>query len=237
MTRLSCTLSLLAVLVAPQAAAAAPLTVTTLPTVAVAEDPGVAKALASQGETTTQVEVAVTTVTPATTPPPAAPAPAITAPRPAPPPPPTPQELYEQERSSQIRDDRKSGRALLGSGLAVAGTAYLFTSLAGAVAIDRADDMVDDPITPEDEGRQGRQRRSFGRALLIPGLGPALAIARADTAVRSWAAGIAGLSQAFGAGLAVIGMHRLGRARRLERLRLSAMGTSRQAQVSLQVRF
>ena len=234
MTRLSCSISLLtAVIAAPQAAAANPLVINTMPTVAVANEPGVAETLSAPGGggTTTEVNVAVTT---APTPPPR---PVVTSPRPTPRPPPTAQELYQEELRMQIRDDRKAGWGLLGSGLAVAGTAYLITSLSGAVAIDRADDFVDDPATIPDEGLRGTQRRSFGRALLIPGVGPALAIARSDSAVRAWGAGVAGLTQALGAGLAIVGLQRLGRARRLERLSLSAMGSSRHAQVSLQVRF
>ena len=42
---------------------------------------------------------------------------------------------------------------------------------------------------------------------------------------------------AVGAGLALVGVHRLARARRLERVRVSAMGGARQAHVALQVRF
>jgi len=235
MLRPSRMLPLLATLsVVPSARAATPVVVTTLSSAAVATEPGVAEAIATPSGITTQVKVAVTTV----------PAPAVTtvptpapAPRLAPPAPPTAEELYAQELRTQIHDDRGRGRGLLASGLAVVGTAYLFTSLAGALAIDRARDITDDPTTPENEGHQSARRRSFGRALLVPGIGPALAIARGETAVRSWAAGVAGISQALGVGLAAVGVHRLLRARRLERLSLSAAGSSRQAHVSVQVRF
>lgn len=238
MTRLACSLSLVAALgLVPRGAAAAPSTAATLGairTVAVASEPGVAEAaLAPAPGTTTKVAVTVSTEIhgPAAAPPAVAPAPV--------PPPPVPryEPRPEDRLAEQIHDDRKSGRGLLAAGLTLAASAYLFTSLSGALAIDRSRDRADDPLTERDEGRAARQRRAFGRALLIPGVGPALAIARADTAVRAWGAGVAGLAQAVGAGLALVGVHRLARARRLERVRVSAMGGARQAHVALQVRF
>lgn len=233
MTRLSCSISLLvAAALVPQVARANPAVYGALHTAAVASEPGVAEAMAApSGGHTTQVEVKVRSESAAP-----APAPAAVVPRPEPPRP-TAQERYEQQLRAQIHDDRKAGRGLLAAGLAVAGISYFVTSLSGAVAIDRARDLTDDPNTEPDEGQRGQQRRAYGRALLIPGIGPALAVARSDGAVRAWAAGVAGLTQALGAGLAILGTHRLVRARRLERLSLSAMGSSRQAQVSLQVRF
>ncbi|MEM7155811.1 MAG: hypothetical protein AAF799_23370 [Myxococcota bacterium] len=204
----------------PLSASATPATVANLRTVAVAAEP--------TSTTTTEVTVEVTSE-PAATPPP---------PKPAPPPPPTPEQLRQWERADQVRKDRKSGRGLIISGAMVSGVSYLFTSLAGALAIDRARDMVDDPDTLDvDESARADDRRRFGRALLIPGIGPGLAIARADTATRAWAAGVAGLTQGLGAGLVVLGIARLGRAKRLERLNVTGMASSRGAQVSVGLRF
>lgn len=209
-----------------------PATLAAMQTVAVATEPGVATAtMAPATTTTTQVAVTVSTdvaAEPVATPEPApAPPPALTGYVPPP----------EHRYDEQIHDDRKSGRGLLAGGLTLAGSAYLFTSLAGALAIDRSRDFTDDPLTEGDESRRGQRRRAYGQALMVPGIGPALAIARADTAVRAWAAGLAGLTQAVGVGMALVGVHRLARARRLGRLQLSAMGSSRQAHVALQVRF
>jgi hypothetical protein len=95
----------------------------------------------------------------------------------------------------------------------------------------------DDAFTPQDEGRHRRERRAYGRALLIPGVGPALAIPRADTAMRAWGAGMAGLTQALCLGMVIVGAHRLARARRFERLSFSAMGTAQAAHVSMRLRF
>lgn len=208
-------------------AAATPATVANQRTVAVVAEPTTT--------TTTEVTVAVTSEPAATPEPTAAPAPE---PKPEPPPPPTPEQLRQWERADQARKDRKSGRGLIISGAMVSGVSYLFTSLAGALAIDKARDMVDDPNTLDiDESAPADDRRRFGRALLIPGIGPGLAIARADTATRAWAAGVAGLTQGLGAGLVVLGIARLGRAKRLERINVSGMASSQGARVTIGLRF
>jgi hypothetical protein len=100
--------------------------------------------------------------------------------------------------------------------------------------------MNDDPLTLEDESRPRDERRAFGRALLIPGIGPALAIPQADTALRAWAAGMSGLTQAAAAAITIVGIHRLGRARRFERLERLSLGGVASAQgghVALHGRF
>ncbi len=226
MTRLSCCISLAAVFAAlPQLAHANP-TAEAVPAMAV--NPATADAGSSATpEGTTRVTVEVETPAPTVEPPPAAePPPVVT---PTPPVHDARRELDQRYRS-EIKRERKEGRALLTAGLVTGGAAYLFSSLAGAIAIDRSRDFG--------EGTRRRdQRRSFGRRMLIPGVGPALAIASSDRAVRSWGAGVAGLAQAVGAGIAIIGIHRLGRARRLERVRVHALATPDQAHVGLQFRF
>lgn len=168
----------------------------------------------------------------------------VDSPKPQPPPPtpaPTPTPTYVPTAADRYAalayDDKKSGKKLVLAGSLVAGFSYLFTSLGGALAIDRARDMVDDPLTPQDESRGARARRGYGRALLVPGIGPALAIARADRAMRAWAAGVAGLGQVVGVGLVALGAHRLARGRRYKRLSLAAMATPEHAQVTLGLRF
>lgn len=228
MTRSSCSLALITTLaLLPTAAQANPNAVATLlalRTVAVANDAGVAEAMVQPADPgTTKVTVVVSTN-------PDGPAPAAT---PEPPPP-----VYEPAPfSHQAYEDRKSGAGMLTAGLVLGTTSYVFTTLAGALTIDKARELTDDPLTEENEARHRADRRAFGRALLIPGIGPGLAIARADTAMRAWAAGFAGLTQAVSVGLVVVGIHRLRRARRLERMSFSAMGTSQEAHVSLRVRF
>jgi hypothetical protein len=203
----------------PGTALATPTTTTlaALQTVAIADDSGVAQALAQPA---TQVTVVVNNIGTAT-------APAV-----VPPPIYTPAPY-----SDRIYKDRKSGRSLLIAGLTLGGMAYVYTSLAGAIAIDKARDMNDDPLTLENEARARSDRRAFGKALLIPGIGPALAIPKADTALRAWGAGMAGLTQAVALTMTIVGIHRLGRANRLERLSFGAMATGQQAHASMSVRF
>jgi hypothetical protein len=225
MTFLARSLALSAVLtLLPGAALASPSTAATastlaaLQTVAVANDSGAAQALAQPGTTQVTVVVSTTAGTPA-----AVPAPTV-APEVAPP------SYTLPPYYDRIHSDRKSGRGLLIGGLSLGVLAYVYTSLAGAVAIDKARDM--------DPGNRDRaDRRAYGRALLVPGIGPALAIPKADTAVRAWAAGMAGLTQAVALTMTVVGIHRLGRARRYERLSVGAMASSQGGHVSLGMRF
>lgn len=205
----------------PGTALASPTTTTlaALQTVAVADEAGVAQALA---QPTTQVTVVVNNAGTAATP----------APTVVPPPVYTPNPYFDR-----IYKDRKSGRSLLIAGITLGGMAYVYTSLAGALAIDKARDMHDDPLTLENEARDRSDRRAFGKALLIPGIGPALAIPKADTALRAWGAGMAGLTQAAALTMTIVGIHRLGRANRLERLSFGAMATGQQAHASMTVRF
>jgi hypothetical protein len=213
-------------------------TLTALQTVAVANDAGVAEALAqpsTPGTTKVTVEVRTETGSPA-------PTAAATAPTPEPtavPEPPLPHLAGYQPPpySERIYQDRKSGPKLVAAGFTLGITAYVFTTLAGALTIDKAREMTDDPLTPENEARHRADRRAYGRALLVPGIGPGIAIARADTAMRAWGAGFAGLAQGLAVGLTIVGIHRLARARRLERLSVAAMAGSREAHVSLGVRF
>ncbi len=224
MTRLPCSLALAtSFALLPSITQASPnpaIAVSALRTASVANDAGVAEAVVQPADPgSTKVTVVVSTT------------PGEGTPAAAPEPPPL---TYEPRPFDQrIYDDRKSGRGMLTAGLVLGTSTYVFTAL----AIDKAREMTDDPLTEENEARHRADRRAFGRALLIPGIGPALAIGKADTALRAWAAGFAGLSQAVSVGLVVVGIHRLRRARRLERLSFSAMGTAQEAHVALRVRF
>lgn len=231
---LAVTLSLL-----PGVAQANPATLAALQTVAVANDAGAAQALVQPTAPSTQVTVNVSAGSgPACATDPAATTPTVS---PAPPPPsdyPPPSPYYDR-----IHKDRKSGRGLLIGGVSLGAFTYLYVSLAGALIIDKARTMPgDDPFTPGNEGRARDERRAFGRAMLIPGIGPALAIPKADTALQAWGAGLATITQVTAATMALVGIHRLARARRLERLEqqrlsLGAMASSRGGHVAVSVRF
>lgn len=245
MTSLARSLALATTLVLlPGTALANPTTLATLQTVAVANDAGVAQSLAQPAEPgSTQVSVMVSTATSESTPAcatatttAAVPAPIVEATPPAPTYTPSPY-------ADRIHKDRKSGRGLLIGGLSLGGFTYLYVSLAGALIIDKARSMPsDDPLTPGNEGRARDDRRAFGRAMLIPGIGPALAIPKADTALQAWGAGLATITQLTAVTMTLVGIHRLARARRFERLeqqRLSvgAMASSQGGHVSLSMRF
>ena len=226
----------------PGSALATPTTLAALQTVAVADDAGVAQALVQPAEPgTTQVTVAVSTsgAAPACATTPAGPAAATPAPTVAPPAP----AYVPSPYADRIHKDRKSGKGLLVGGLSLGGFTYLYVSLAGAIIIDKARNMQTDiPGTPGNEGRDRDERRAFGRAMLIPFVGPALAIPKADTALQAWGAGLATITQLTAGTMTLVGMHRLARARRYERLeqqRLSvgAMASREGGQVSLAVRF
>jgi hypothetical protein len=236
MTRLSCSLALTVTLaLLPGAAQANPATLAVLRTVAVVNDAGVAESMVQPAEPgTTKVTVVVSNEPRRAAAPVVAPE-AVPAAAPTPPP-----QLVDYPRSpyaDRIYKDRKSAPNLVAAGLAVGTLSYVFSTLAGALVIDRSRRITDDPLTETDEARVRRDRRAYGRALLVPGIGPAVAIARADTAMRAWGAGMAGLTQAIGVGLVIVGAHRLARARRLERLSFSAMGTAQEAHVAVRVRF
>jgi hypothetical protein len=214
----------------------APATLAALQTVAVADDAGVAQALAQPAAPgSTQVTVTMSSTGPAPAPAcAAAPAPTVAEPvRSYPPPSP----YYDR-----IHKDRKSGRGLLIGGLTLGGFTYLYVSLAGALIFDKARAMpTDDPLTPHDEGRARDDRRAFGRAMMIPGIGPALAIPKADTALQAWGAGLATITQVTAITMALVGLHRLGRARRLERLeqrwQLGAVASAHGGHVAVGMRF
>lgn len=230
----------------PGTALANPSTLATLQTVAVVDDAGVAQALAQPAAPgSTQVSVMVSTAAsepaPACATAPAAaaspvPAPTVAATPTPPSPPPSPY-------ADRIYKDRKSGKGLLIGGLSLGGFTYLYVSLAGALVIDKARSMPsDDPFTPGNEGRARDERRAFGRAMLIPVVGPALAIPKADTALQAWGAGLATITQLTAVTMTLVGLHRLARARRFERLEqqrlsLGAMASAQGGHVALSMRF
>ncbi len=168
-------------------------------------------------------------------PPPTDPAPVqvtVTTPPPAPPPPPCPYEVDLVDHAKL-----KSANGMLAAGISIGVATYLTTSMAGAVAIDRARDFEDDPLTEEDESARGDDRRAFGRALLIPVAGPFVAIGRADTALRGWAAGMSGVAQGVAVGLTLAGLVRRSAAKHPRNLAVAPAAGSGHAGVVLQGRF
>jgi hypothetical protein len=126
---------------------------------------------------------------------------------------------------------------MMAAGITMGVVSYLSTSMAGAVAIDRARDLEDDPLTEADESAHASDRRAFGRALLIPIVGPYVAIPRADTALRGWAAGLSGVAQGVALGLTIAGIVRRSRALRPSRVAVSPIAGREGAGISMRVRF
>jgi hypothetical protein len=113
---------------------------------------------------------------------------------------------------------KRTKSLVLGGSLAL-GYAYICTSLAGAIAIDKAKRAGhDDPLTIEVEHGVDRRRRAFGRALLVPVAGPFLALGYTDSALRRWAAAFAGGAQLLGVAMIAAGVIAGGRERRARRL-------------------
>lgn len=89
----------------------------------------------------------------------------------------------------------KERAGLFTAGFVTFGLTYTFTSLAGAIAIDKARSSYTDPLTGETGRRIDARRRAFGRALLVPGAGPFIAMGYTDSARKRWGAAMSGSFQ------------------------------------------
>lgn len=150
-----------------------------------------------------------------------APSAPVPAPRIAPTPP---------SRSSEIKD----ATSIIVAGATVAGTFYFFTSLAGAVVIDKArrSDVVGTGKTTIDT-----RRLNYGRSLLVPVAGPFIAMRFSHSATERWALALTGVAQTAGVVLALVGASRRARARRAERLGFAPGFVAGGATVGVQGRF
>jgi hypothetical protein len=118
---------------------------------------------------------------------------------------------------------RKERTTLLAIGLGTIGIPYTFTSLAGAIVIDKAEDP---------------RRRAYGRALLVPVVGPFFAIGYTNSATSRWAAAFSGTLQLAAAGMltaAVVATVR--RKRAAHRLNMSASFQPGGAAIGVSGRF
>jgi hypothetical protein len=163
-----------------------------------------------------------TIVAPMPIPPPAVHAPAVPPPRLVGPPPP-PVRVTE-------------GNDLIAAGLASFGGFYFFTSLAGAVIIDKARDRKTDAYTGEKRELDTR-RLNYGRALLVPVAGPFIGLAYTSSAKERWAAALTGAVQVTGVVLTMVGLTQKVRARRAQRYSVLANAGAGTAMLSLRGRF
>jgi hypothetical protein len=130
----------------------------------------------------------------------------------------------------------RGGKQMIIAGAATLGTFYFFSSMVGALAIDKGRQPKHDPMTGALEGPD-RRRISYGRALLVPVAGPFIAMAHTDTAIQRWGSALTGAAQVTGALLVLAGMVRNARARRWERVSLGAGYGAGGASVSIAGRF
>jgi hypothetical protein len=105
-----------------------------------------------------------------------------------------------------LKHQRNSGIGMTISGYTMFGTSYLISALIGTISLDYAADV----------GGTG----TYGRRMLIPMVGPFIAIPRADSATGGLFTGFLGVIQVAGFALGTAGAIKLGRANR--QLRLSA---------------
>ncbi len=133
-------------------------------------------------------------------------APPVAEPAP-PPPPPVPTYVAPPGPSPQLvalRQQRNSGIGMTISGYTLFGTSYLISALIGTISIDYARDV----------GGSG----TYGHRMLIPLVGPFMAIPRADSATGGLFTGLVGVVQVTGFLLGSAGAIRLNRANRDLRL-------------------
>lgn len=90
-------------------------------------------------------------------------------------------------------------------GFSVLGGSYLVSSLTGAIVADTRDD---------------ERLERFGRRMIIPVVGPWLALQYTDSATGAWFTGLAGVAQTAGLVVGTIGAVRLAR-NRADRQRLT----------------
>lgn len=144
------------------------------------------------------------------TPPPAA------QPTPPPPPPPAytpavpgsaaPSMMVVDPRIAELKHRRNSGLGMTISGYTLFGTSYLISALVGTISLDLAADVGGTGV--------------YGRRMLVPLVGPFMAIPRAGTATGGLFTGLLGVVQIGGFALGTAGAIRFGSARR--QLALSA---------------
>ncbi|MBL8942747.1 MAG: hypothetical protein JNK45_06360 [Myxococcales bacterium] len=187
-----------------------------------AAPPGVAPAPSIAEPTPTPVAAAPAAWEPAPTPAPVVQSSPVPPPRPIGPPPP-PVRVTE-------------GNDLIAAGLASFGGFYFFTSLAGAVIIDKARDRKTDAYTGEKQELDTR-RLNYGRALLVPVAGPFIGLAYTSSAKERWAAALTGAVQVTGVVLTMVGLTQKARARRAQRYSVGAQVAAGTAMLSLGGRF
>ncbi len=140
----------------------------------------------------------------------------------------TPTDAYA--RPAHQRRDVAS--ALLGTGASLFLVSYLSTAFAGAVIWDDSRASSQGPMS-----RDVRRRLRYGATLMVPGVGPLVAMGWSGSAVRSMGLGISGALQVGGLVMTYIGARNHIRMNRQRWLSIGGAATSSLAQASLRIRF
>ena len=162
------------------------------------------------------------------------PAPSTSAPAPAPVV--SPRTPLPASRPAPYVPSNGKANGMLVSGIGVLGGVYFFTSLGGAIIIDKA---RDGEIQPQTGLRSGPDKRriNYGRGLLVPVVGPFISLAYTDSAKERWAASFSGLAQVTGAVLLLAGVVAKARIRRAQRFGFAAGSIRGGGAVTLSGRF
>jgi len=127
------------------------------------------------------------------------------------------------------------GKDIIAIGLSTFGAFYFFTSLAGAVIIDKARDRKYDEYG--EVKAMNTKRLNYGRALLVPVAGPFIGIRYTDSAKERWGAVLTGSVQVAGVITTAVGLIRHARTRRAQRFGVGAGMAAGGGVVSLSGRF
>ncbi len=153
-----------------------------------------------------------------------APAPVVTpAMQPAPPLPPSPP------------PKNKVGNGYIAGGASLFAVAYLYTSVLGAIAIDKGRKGHTDPTTGQSV--HDDERIAFGRRLMVPVVGPFMAIGHTDSALRKWGSAMSGLAQVGGVAMLVTGVVLKRRAARERRFGITASASGNGGGILVHGRF
>jgi hypothetical protein len=128
----------------------------------------------------------------------------------------------------------KSASFLIGYGAMMLGLTYLGTSALGAVAIDAG---KKGRTSPTGERVRDKQRIAFGRSLLVPVVGPFVALGHTDSALKRWGATMSGLTQLASVTMLVAGIVMKNRIRRERRFGIAAGGLGGGGGVTIHGRF
>ena len=133
----------------------------------------------------------------------------------------------------------KKGTVLIASGLALTGATYFFSALFGAIAIHKARKAAvpDNPLTPEDEARPTDRDRKRGQALMIPVVGPFLAMKHTPSVTNQFGNAFNGALQVTGVVLAIVGAVRQSRYNQAKRWGVAAAPGPEGARISFDVHF